>query len=267
MLAALVACAGCGPESHEPRVHCTNFGTQNVRRNIRLRLSVSVDRPPLRGVSTETVKLFALPENEPVPGEVIYGGERILFSPAEPLADSSHYRIEVLDGIEDASGKKLAPWEAEFWTGKTLQVYWVDLLRSYDSQLGEVNSIGIYFSEGVNESMLIWSEGYITVYDSSGFPHDFAVTYYEDVALAVLSFYTPLVVGEGYTLRVGPYIASLDGEWLDGDRDGYTADFEPFVMSFKYAQDLVYGIVVADSSTNAEPYYEPTERCFLYEFD
>ena len=259
---------GCGPEEHAPVARCTNFGVTNVRRNIRLRVSVSVGRPPLDGVDNTTVKLIKLPYETLVDGTVYYAGDRIIFSPAEPLNESTQYRFEITDGITDQSGKPMDPFKQTFTTGNVLQVYYVELLRNYDETTGEIYSIGIYFSEGVNPANLYFGEGSITVYDSSGAAQFFTVTYYDDVALAVLNFSFPLSVNNSYALTVGPYIySSRDGDMLDGDRDNSTADMDQFRMVFSYQNDLIYGITVVDSVTYANPYEESVDRCFLWEFD
>ncbi len=260
--------SGCGPEEHNPVARCTNFGVTNVRRNLNLRVSVDVGRPPLEGVDNSTVKLLKLPYETPVPGTPYYAGDRIIFMPDQPLEKSTSYKFVITDGITDKSGKPMDPFEQEFTTGEVLQVYYVDLLRNYDESTGEIYSIGIYFSEGVNEANLFFGEGSITVYDTAGVAQFFTITYYDDVALAVLNFSYPLTVGNSYDLRIGPYIySSLDGSMLDGDRDNSTADADPFEMVFSYQNDLIYGITVTDSVTYANPYAESVERCFLWEFD
>lgn len=259
---------GCGPEEHNPYPRCLNFGISNVRRNISLRVSVSVSRQPLEGVGSSTVKLIKLPDDNFVSGTVLYGGERIIFVPDSPLQDSTEYRFEILDGITDASGKPMETLSQEFITGSVLQVYYVDLLRNYDSTLGEVYSIAIYFSEGVNPDNLTFGEGNITIYDDMGVAQFFDLTYYDEVALAVLNFDYPLQMDKRYTLRVGPYIySSADGEMLDGDRDGETIDADVFQIEFTYQNSLSEGITVTDSVNFAQPYIEPKSRCFLYEFD
>ena len=261
--------SGCGPESHAPRIYCSNFGVENVRRNLKLRVSVKVDRPPLSGVDTSTVKLLVLPTLTPVPGDVYYTGDRIIFVPESPLQDSTHYRFEVKGDIKDAGGVKITPMYQEFWTGSILQVFYVDLLYDYDSYAGRVYSIAVYFSEGVNPLDLYNSYGSLSLTDTNDIPLNFDVRYYDRVALAVLNFSTfPLTVGSKYTLSVGPYIySSSDGGQLDGDRDGIIYDNEPFTISFRYQSDMLYGITVVDTVTNALPYYEPIERCYLYEFE
>jgi len=259
---------GCGPEEHNPVARCTNFGVTNVRRNLRLHISVDVGRPPLEGVDNSTVRLLKLPYETLVEGTAYYAGDRIIFAPSNPLEELTSYRLEITDGITDVSGKPLQPFKQDFTTGELLQVYYVDLLRSTDESTGEIYSIGIYFSEGVNSTNLYFGDGSITLYDSIGAAQFFTVTYYDDVALAVLNFSFPLQVGNSYRLTVGPYIySSHDGEMIDGDRDNSTADADPFVMVFSYQNDLIYGITVTDSVTYANPYAESVDRCFLVEFD
>jgi len=265
---AIVSTIGCGPKEHNPYPKCLNFGISNVRRNISLRLSVDVPRQPLDGVGDETVKLIQLPAGNSVSGTVLYGGERIVFIPDNPLEDSTEYRFEVLDGITDASGKLMETISQEFITGSVLQVYYVDLLRNYDSTLDEVYSLAIYFSEGVNPDNLIFGEGNITIYDDMSIAQFFSLTYYDEVALAVLNFSYPLEMDKQYTIRVGPYIySSADGEMLDGDRDGATVDCNAFEVRFTYTESLSEGITVGDSLTFAQPYIESNSRCFLWEFD
>jgi len=265
---AMMFMHGCGPEEHNPVARCTNFGVTNVRRNLRLHISVDVGRPPLEGVDNSTVRLIKLPYETPVDGTVYYAGDRIIFAPSNPLEELTTYRLEITDGITDVSGKPLQPFRQEFTTGELLQVYYVDLLRNVDESTGEIYSIGIYFSEGVNSANLYFGDGSITLYDSLGNAQFFTVTYYDDVALAVLNFSFPLQVGNSYRLTVGPYIySSHDGEMIDGDRDNSTADADPFVVVFSYQNDLIYGITVADSVTYANPYAESVDRCFLWEFD
>ena len=259
---------GCGPEDHSPRIRCTNWGIENVRRNIRFRVSIQVDRPPLTGISSETVKLLALPSRTQVPGSIYYSGERIIFTPSEHLDDSANYVFEILDGIADAGGAALPTVKQEFWTGNLLQVYFVDLWRNYDLARKEVYSIAIYFTEAVDEASLYWGESSITVYSEPWVPQYFEITYYDDVALAVLIFDSPLEVGNNYTLSLHSNIRSAnDAGYLDGDRDGTEIDLAPFVLNFSYEDNPNEGFIVADSSTTAMPYYEPIERCFLSEFD
>ncbi len=259
-----VLLVGCGPGEHAPKVGCINFGIENVRRNIKLRVSVSVGRPPLNGVSSETVKLRRLPSGTEVPGNVYYSANRILFIPHQPLLDSTEYRFEITEGITDVSNKELSPMYQDFWTGKVLQVCYIDLLRDYDAWSHEVHSIAIFFSEGVHEATL----RYISLTDALGHPISYDITYYEDIALCVLLFYLPLTTGTYYYLTLADNILSdADMGRLDGDRDGFESDGEPFMLQFSYATDDIYGIIVADSITNAAPYYEPYERCFLYEYE
>jgi len=265
---AAIFLVGCGPEDHAPSVKCFNFGIENVRRSLRLRASIDVPRTPLDGVSSETVQLLKLPQGTPVAGEVYYSGERILFTPSLPLADTTQYRFEIKQGITDASGRELQATSQEFWTGKVLQVYWVNLLRTYNTQSNEIDAIGIYFSEAVDSNTLNWGEYNINIYDDIGSAQFFSVTYYREIALAVLIFGSPLTTGKNYTLRLGMNISSgTDGGRLDGDRDGQEVDFDPFIMHFKYETSLSTGLVVSDSLCEAQPYNESINRCFLGEFD
>ena len=264
LLAVVFIIIGCGAEDHSPTVRCLNFGVENVRRNLHIIASVDVGRKPLYGVSSETVKLIILPQEVPVPGDVYYSGDRIAFIPYTKLQDSTEYRFEIDGDIEDASGEKMQSMKQTFWTGNVLQVYYVDLLRSYNSTDGEVNSIGIYFSEGVDSTSLPMN---ITVLEDDWTNQFFDVVYYSEVALAVLIFSYPLELNKNYTLSISANLLSAtDTGNLDGDRDGEDVDYDPFILNFRYESDPVEGIIVADSSTNAAEYYEPTERCFLYEF-
>ncbi len=264
----IVLFIGCGPEEHQPVAKCLNFGVSNVRRNLHLILSVSVARPPLEGVDSQTVKLLRLPSETQVPGTIYYSNDRIILIPDNPLNESTQYRFEINEGISDVSGKQMDPIYQEFTTGDIFQVYYVDVLRNYSYSPAEVYSIGIYFSEGANTSHLIFGEGNITVYDENNMAQFFNVAYYDDVALAVLNFDYPLEMDKLYILRIGPYIYSnLDGEMLDGDRDNQVSDMEAFEMRFKYSDDMGAGIDILDSITFAQPYNESISRCFLWEFD
>jgi hypothetical protein len=269
--ALLTICAvltGCGPEDHSPTITCSNFGIENVRRNIVLRVGVDVTRLPLSGVSGETVKLLKLPLRTPVAGTVIYGGQRILFQPTLPLTDSTEYELSILAGIADASGRALNTLTQEFWTGRVLQVYYIDYLNGLDTRTNEIGSVAIYFSEGIDSTLLIFGEGYVTVYeDFTYIPQTFYTTYYAANAKAVLIFYTPLQTGKQYFMTVGSNICSQsDRQRLDGDRDGSEWDMENFRANFRYEVDQIYGVIVADSSTTAREYFEPKNRCFLNEF-
>ncbi len=255
---------GCGSEEHSPYVKCINIGVENVRRNLHIIASIDVGRQPLDGVSPETVRLLKLPEGTPLSGEIYSSGNRIAFIPDSKLLDSTEYRFEINDGIEDASGKAMPPMHQDFWTGELLQVYRVDLLRSYSAADEDVNSIGIYFSEGVDSALLSMN---ISVLEDGWTPQFFNIVYYKEVALAVLVFSYPLELNKNYTLTISANLLSeTDPGRLDGDRDGEEIDNDPFTLNFMYKSDIVEGIIVADSSTNAMDYYEPTERCFLEEF-
>ena len=265
LILSLILVLGCGPEEHSPYVNCINIGVENVRRNLHIRVSVNVGRKPLEGVSTETVRLIKTSSGTSIPGEVYYSGERIIFMPGAPLDDNTDYRFEILSGITDASGKEMKPMHQYFTTGDILQVYYVDLLRDYDASAGKVYSIGIYFSEGVDSSNLRFN---ISVLEDDWNEQFYDLVYYEDIALAVLVFDYPLELERDYKLTVSSdIISSSDLGWLDGDRDGSETDREPFVLNFRYESDPIEGINVADSTSNAHPYNEPTERCFLEEFD
>ncbi len=260
--------AGCGPDEHNPKAMCINFGTSNVRRNIRLRLSLSVGRPPLENVNSGTVQLLKMPGEVSVSGAVDYGGERIMFMPDSSLMESTEYRFRIYEGIEDASGKPLSPIYFDFETGSLLQVYYVDLLRNYNVEYAEIYSIAIYFSEGVNPEYLAWNDGNITVYDESYVAQFFDVMYYDEVALAVLNFSFPLTTDTTYVLKVGPYIySSIDGGSIDGDRDGSDFDMTAFEMRFRYSESIIEGLEIADTLVLAQPYEEHPARCFLLEFD
>lgn len=256
---------GCGQEEHAPVVKCINIGIDNVRRNLRIKVSLNVDRQPLSGVSSSTVQLLKLPEQTSIPGEVYYLGERLVFYPSSPLADSTKYRFQITDGIQDASGKELTPMHQDFTTGSVLQVYHIELLRDYDAGGGQINSIAIYFSEGVDSTTLALNT---SVDEDDWLPQTFDIVYYDDIALAVLLFTYPLQVDRNYTLRLSSAIMSAsDAGQLDGDRDGTDVDNDPYTLNFRYASDLVEGITISDSSSNAAEYYEPIERCFLSEFE
>ncbi len=255
---------GCGSEEHSPYVKCINIGIENVRRNLHIIASVDVGRQPLAGVSSETVRLLKYPEGTSVPGEIYSSGTRIAFIPDSKLLDSTEYRFEIGDGIEDASGKAMPSMSQNFWTGELLQVYRVDLLRSYSTANEEVNSIGIYFSEGVDSTLLSMN---VSVLEDGWTPQFFDIVYYREVALAVLIFSYPLELDKNYTLNISTdLLSATDPGRLDGDRDGEEVDNEAFTLNFIYGSDIVEGIIVADSSTNALDYYEPAERCFLEEF-
>ena len=113
-----------------------------------------------------------------------------------------------------------------------------------------------------------WGAGNISLNDDSGFPYYYS--YYYDAVTAKATIITdpPMTTGKTYNFEVRSRItSSRDLGWLDGDGDGYESDHQSYIMSFRYAQDMVYGIIVADSTINAIPYYEPIEHCFLYSFD
>jgi len=259
---------GCGPDEHNPTANCINFGTSNVRRNIRLRLSLSVGRPPLENVNSETVQLQRMPDEISVSGIIDYAGERIMFTPDSPLMESTGYRFKIYEGIEDASGKPLSSIFFDFETGSLLQVYYVDLLRNYDENPAEIYSIAVYFSEGVDPEYLAWNDGNITVYDENYVAQFFDVMYYDEVALAVLNFSFPLTTDMTYVLKVGPYIySSIDGGSIDGDRDGSDFDMTAFEMRFRYSENIAEGVGIADTVVIAQPYEEHPARCFLLEFD
>lgn len=258
---------GCGQDEHEPYVTCLNFGQENVRRNIKIRAQVFVGRPPLNNVSSETVKLFKLPQYEQVAGVVQYGGgNQIVFIPSRPLDDSTRYRFEITDGITDKSGKSMRSFYVDFMTGKAFQIYYCDLLYDYDSFAERVYSIALYFTESVNQSNLISGIGYISV-SGGAFPLGFSISYYDQIACAILHFSPYLEMGETYRLEVGPYIYSLDGTMFDGDRDGEWQDLETFVIIFKYGKDSFGEFGIAESTTIAAPYTESSFGCIFYALD
>lgn len=262
----VLAFSGCGQEEHEPYVSCLNFGRENVRRNIKLRARVSVGRPPLNNVSSETVRLFKLSPYEQVAGVVQYAGNQIIFVPSAPLTDSTRYHLEITEEITDKSGKQMRRFDGYFTTGNAFQVYYCDLLYDYDSSAEKVYSIAIYFTESANPDNLIWGVGYISLYDSA-FSVSFSVSYYDQIACAVLHFSPYLEINRTYRLEIGPHIYSMDGVMLDGDRDGEWQDQDPFILVFKYGRDYFGEFGIAESTNFASPYLEPDFGCIFYQLD
>ncbi len=267
-LIAIFTCIffGCGPESHDPRVECTNFGVENVRRCIRLKVSLRLDRGQLSGITSDNVRLLDYNTWEPVSGSIYYGGKRIMFVPDQPLLDSTEYRFEIGEGITDEGDAPLPPFHQDFWTGSMLQVYDVNLLEDYESFSGYVYAISVIFSEKVFRTSLY---GGVSLTDVNGIPliYDDDITYDDEISFMVLRFDPwPLVSNMIYTLEIGPHIYSTDGEIMDCDRDGLAPDFEPFRIVFMYGEDPYFGFGVIDSLSNALSYYERKERCFIEEY-
>lgn len=267
-LAALLAMMfiGCGREDHAPTLRCVNFGRHNVRRDIRLRLSLQVDRQPLVGVNDSTVVLTNLSMGSRVAADILYSGERIFITPRATLPQNTDFRLSIRDGIIDDSGKELEARDYDFSTGDKLQVYRVKLLRSYDDELAEIYSIAVVFSENISEACRQWGEGYFTLRDANYFNQFFRITYYDSVAVAVLVFDTPLKPDIEYTLAIGNFVRSEDNlRYLDGNRDG--SDMDAYILHFSYKNDLTFGLDINNVIEEAAPYNEGSFGCFLEEYE
>ena len=267
-LAALIAMIfiGCGREDHAPTLRCVNFGRHNVRRDIRLRLSLQVDRQPLVGVNDSTVVLTNLSMGSRVAADILYSGERIFITPRATLPQNTDFRLSIRDGITDDSGKELEARDYDFSTGDKLQVYRVKLLRSYDDELAEIYSIAVVFSENISEACRQWGEGYFTLRDANYFNQFFRITYYDSVAVAVLVFDTPLKPDIEYTLAIGNFVRSEDNlRYLDGNRDG--SDMDAYILHFSYKNDLTFGLDINNVIEEAAPYNEGSFGCFLEEYE
>ncbi len=257
---------GCGREDHAPTLRCANFGQQNVRRDIRLRLSLHVDRQPLLNVNDSTVVLTNLSSGARVPADISYSGERIFVMPHNTLPQNNEFRLSVHDGITDDSGKELEARDYDFSTGEKLQVYRVKLLRSYDDELAEIYSIAVVFSENISEACRQWGEGYFTLRDANYFNQFFRITYYDSVAVAVLVFDTPLKPDMEYVLTIGNFVRSEDNlRYIDGNRDG--GDMDAYILHFSYKYDTVFGLDINNVLEEAAPYNEVGFGCFLEEYD